>query len=214
MFLNSLEIHAREATGAYDRLYASRDFLWPARPGRMVRRAASLRETGRALDAGCGDGKNALFLSNLGWIVDGFDISRLAISACERRFASIGLRADRIWQDDSRSVAIEPESYDIVLAYGLYHCLDEAGLEATHRVLTNALKKGGLFVFATLNDMLPLPADHATGDLFLRPHDHVEALFEGWTPIELENGLIEENHLPLVSWHQHSLTWAIYEKGK
>ena len=213
MCLNSRESHAREAIGAYDRLYASRDFLWPARAGRMVRRAVSLRGAGRALDAGCGDGKNALFLSNLGWIVDGFDISRLAISACERRFSSIGQRANRIWNDDCRTVTIEPETYDMVVAYGLYHCLNDAELEATHRRLTAALKKGGLFVCATFNDMLPLPANHATGDLVLRPHDHVEALFKGWTPIELEKGVIEEDHLPLVGWHQNSLTWAIFEKG-
>jgi len=212
MFLNCPETHTPSAAGQYDRLYATGELLWPARPGRMVRQAMALRDPGRVLDAGCGDGKNALFLSDEGWTVDGFDISQLAITACHRRLASPHDRPCRIWVDDCRTAKLAREGYDMVVAYGLYHCLDDAGLAATHQTLIDALKSGGLFVCATFNDRLPLPPNHGTNDLYLRPHDHVESLFGGWLNVAIEKGVIEEDHRPLVGWHRHSLTWAIYEK--
>ena len=212
MCRNSPKTELPKSCGAYDRLYACRDFLWPARPGRMVRKAVMLRATGRALDAGCGDGKNVAFLLDNGWTVEAFDISTLAIDACKRRLAEAGEQSCRIWTDDSRAVVLKERTYDIVVAYGLYHCLDDDGLQETHRRLTSALKRGGLFIYAAFNDAMPLPRDHATGNLYLRSKEHTVELFAGWNLIEMDVGIIEEHHLPLVAQHQHSLTWAIYEK--
>lgn len=201
-----------EMSGAYDRLYACRDFLWPARPGRMVSKAVTLRAAGRALDAGSGDGKNVAFLLAHGWTVDAFDISTLAVDACRRRLGAAHDGTCRIWRDDSSAVALDERAYDMVVAYGLYHCLDAAGLYETHQRLTSALKPGGLFVCAAFNDALPLPDEHATGSLFLRAKEHLSELFAGWTLVDQEMGMIEEDHLPLVGRHRHSLTWAIYGK--
>jgi SAM-dependent methyltransferase len=212
MFLNYPDSCGLTGSGAYDRLYARDDFLWSARPGRMVTKGASLRPPGRALDAGCGDGKNSLFLLRHGWSVDAFDISMPALTACRRRLDREHGESFRIWHDDCRTAALKAQCYDMVVAYGLYHCLDDRGLEETHSQLTAALKKGGLFICATFNNRLPLPSGHATGPLQLRPHDHVESLFPSWREIALEKGTIEEDHQPLVGPHRHSLTWAIYEK--
>jgi hypothetical protein len=52
--------------GPYDQLYRSRLFLWPDRPGRMVRLAADTMIPHRALDVGCGDGKDVSFLASRG----------------------------------------------------------------------------------------------------------------------------------------------------
>lgn len=197
--------------GAYDQLYAARPYLWPDRPGRMVRQAVSSRAAGRALDAGCGDGKNALYLAQSGWQVDGFDVSDVALDACRRRLSPVSVSC-QIWQDDCRVARVTDDAYDMVVAYGLYHCLDDVGLEAAHARLVSSLKIGGLFVCAAFNNMLPLPANHGTGDLHLRSNDHLESLFAGWRLRNLEKGTIEEDHLPRVGFHRHSLTWAIYEK--
>ena len=179
----------------------------------MVRKAVALRPAGRVLEAGCGDGKNVAFLLAHGWTVHAFDISALAVDACRRRLAVPREEACRIWRDDSRLAALEEHGYDMVVAYGLYHCLDDAGLNDTHWRLTSALKPGGLFVCAAFNDSLPVPEGHATGRLFLRTKEHLTELFSAWTLIALEVGTIEEDHSPLVGRHQHSLTWVIYRKA-
>ena len=74
--------------GPYDRLYASRELLWSDEPGRMVKLAIERMDPARALDLGCGDGRNALSLEKAGWTVDGFDISEIAIRRARQRFSS------------------------------------------------------------------------------------------------------------------------------
>jgi SAM-dependent methyltransferase len=178
----------------------------------MVRRALALSDPGNVLDAGCGDGKNAAFLIERQWRVDAFDISRLAVDACSRRLVNASSRQFRLWQADCRFAELSSAYYDMVISYGLYHCLDESDLTLAHRRLANALKPKGLFVCATFNDNLPLPLGHQTQGLFLRDEDHLKGLFSDWEKIEFEVGTMEEDHLPLVPLHRHSLTWAIFRK--
>lgn len=180
----------------------------------MVRSACALRTVGHALDVGCGDGKNAAYLLRRGWLVDAYDISDLAVQACNRRLAEFSESRYRVWQSDCRVASVTPSSYDMVIAYGLYHCIGEDYLEQTHLRLASALKPGGLFVCAVFNDSLPLPVGHGTRDLVLRPRDHILKLVSDWAVVELEMGIIEEDHLPLIGRHRHGLTWAIFEKPR
>lgn len=198
--------------GPYDRLYACRDLLWPSEAGRMVRRAHALAAPGNVLDAGCGDGKNAAFLIERDWSVDAFDVSSLAVDACRRRLAAAPRKRFRLWQADCRFAALMLAHYDMVISYGLYHCLDDRDVRDTHCRLASSLKPGGLFVCATFNDNLVLPPGHCTNGLILRTEHHLKGLFIGWNEIQFEIGTIEEDHLPLVARHRHSLTWAIYRK--
>src|SRR5579884_2977031 len=77
--------------GAYDRLYDATDLLWPDTPGRMVVEAASRLTPSRALDLGCGDGKNLCYLARLGWTVDGIDLNKRALAGARRRLDEAGL---------------------------------------------------------------------------------------------------------------------------
>lgn len=200
-------------TGPYDTLYRSRDKLWPDRPGRMVRRAAEIRRPGRALDVGCGDGKDVYYLERMGWIVDGVDVSMIAIDAARRRLRGL----DRT-QRGSLTVADAVEAdfgtqvYDLAIVYGIYHCLDDEKLVRAHETICRAVKCGGLLAFATFNNGLPLPPGHHTNGIVLRPPDYIPGLLSRWRCLALESGDIVEEHLPLVPRHHHSLTWGLFEK--
>lgn len=200
-------------TGPYDDLYRGTYMLWPARPGRMVNRAHSELGAGRALDLGCGDGKNLLYLEKLGWIVDGIDISRIAIDGASRRLHDAShAQKGQLLCGDAANVNICANAYDLVIAYGLYHCLDDRALSVVHGRAKRALKRGGLFAFACFNDDLPVPNGHLTGATFLRPANHIDRLCRGWRTLSSERGLLHENHLPLVGEHVHAMTWALLEK--
>jgi SAM-dependent methyltransferase len=60
--------------------YRSRDALWSGRPNpNLVAEAAGLAP-GRALDVGCGEGADALWLAERGWEVTAVDISAVALA--------------------------------------------------------------------------------------------------------------------------------------
>lgn len=200
------------SNGPYDVLYRA-GFLWPERPGRMVKLAAESCSPGAALDLGCGDGKNMIYLVKRGWYVDGLDISPVAVEAANRRIAEGGLSSRaRVWLQDAVGAHLEEGAYDLAISYGLYHCLSDDELSVVHAKVDRAVKPGGLLAFAAFNDELPIPEGHLTEGLHLRPRDHIFTLVPGWTVLAQEFGEIEESHPPLVDEHKHALTWALFRK--
>jgi hypothetical protein len=104
-------------------------------------------------------------------------------------------------------------AYDLIVAYGLYHCLDDDAVQIVHEGAFSALKSGGLFAFAAFNDQLPVPDGHLTGEIFLRDSEHIfELIGDKFEIIEREVGVITEDHLPTVDKHSHSLTWTLLRK--
>ena len=164
---------------------------------------------------GCGDGKNLLYLERRGWTVDAVDVSELEIKGLisRLRYAQHSRRG-RIFCEDVLDSEFEEEAYDLVIVYGLYHCINQQKLEFVHRKVINALKGGGLLAFASFNDTLMIPPNHHTGPIYLRPVEHIFSILRSWNVVAKEIGVVRETHLPLVGEHIHGLTWALFEKGE
>jgi SAM-dependent methyltransferase len=199
--------------GPYDALYQASGILWPSRPGRIIQHVAEAYAPGRGLDIGCGDGKNLVYLDQKGWVVDGIDISRLALDGLKKRveLASLTLKGE-VWCENAVNLTVKPKIYDLVISYGLYHCLNDDDIQCVHDIAVSALKSGGLFAFAVFNDGLPVPEEHHTANLYLRPKDHIRQFLIGWKVIVLDFGEVVEEHPPIVGKHKHSLTWGLFVK--
>src|SRR4029453_6820806 len=78
---------AAAKAGEWDARYSERDgAMWSGRPnGRLVAEVAGLTP-GRALDVGCGEGADAIWLARRGWTVTAIDISDVAV--CPAREAA------------------------------------------------------------------------------------------------------------------------------
>jgi SAM-dependent methyltransferase len=201
------------SVGAYDTLYRALGVVWPKRPGRMVRRASEMCPPAHALDAGCGDGKDAMHLASQGWDVSAFDVSKLALAGLRARQAAMrSVRSLNVLHGDAAELEWPSASFQLVVAYGLYHCLDDDRLRRAHAYLDAALAPGGLFAFAAFNNDLPLPNDHGTVGIVLRPRLHIIELLVGWKVESLEFGTIAESHLPVIGCHEHALTWGLFRK--
>lgn len=76
-----------------------------------------LPEGGLALDAGCGEGRNALFLAERGFEVRAFDVSEAGIGKLRRRAEERGLEIDAgVGGLDSLDF---DRSFDVIVAEGL-----------------------------------------------------------------------------------------------
>src|SRR5438132_12551316 len=88
----------------------------------LVARQALLRPrqaVARALDLACGAGRNTLYLAGLGYVVDAWDISDVALGLLrdelDRRLAGGSRLEVHPRQVDLDGVALPPEAYDLVL---------------------------------------------------------------------------------------------------
>jgi cyclopropane fatty-acyl-phospholipid synthase-like methyltransferase len=198
----------------YDRLYAATEQLWPDTPGRMVVEAGHLLPPGRALDLGCGDGKNAVYLARRGWQVDAYDSSRLALTQFRARLArSNGLSGHVKWSHaDVVQLSLPNGGYDLVVAYGLFHCLDESRFRRMCDRIKGALRVEGLLAIASFTPDLEIPANHGTGQLYPREAASVLEHFPNWSVLRHTEGRIVEEHVPAVAQHEHSVFWAVLSK--
>ncbi|MFK0253391.1 class I SAM-dependent methyltransferase [Streptomyces sp. NPDC090445] len=79
----------------WDSRYRESDRIWSGNPNEALVREAAGLAPGRALDLGCGEGADAVWLARRGWQVTGTDISEVALERAAAHAAEAGV-ADRI----------------------------------------------------------------------------------------------------------------------
>ena len=128
----------------WDERYGSAEQLWSGNPNqRLVEQVADLA-SGLALDVGCGEGGDAIWLAARGWQVVGLDVSPVALERAARHAVQVGDEvATRItWQQaDILSWTPPPGQYDLVSAHFIH--LPSAARESLHRRLAAAVRSGG-----------------------------------------------------------------------
>src|SRR2546421_8594531 len=93
--------------------------LWSGQPNaQLVAQTADLAP-GEALEAGCGEGADAIWLARQGWTVTAVDVSAVALERAAGYAAAAGGEIARriTWQrEDLLSLAPDPERVDLVSA--------------------------------------------------------------------------------------------------
>lgn len=141
---------------SWDARYEEHETVWSGRPnGALTVEAADL-EPGQALDVGCGEGGDALWLAGRGWRVTAVDISRVALE----RAAGRSKDAEIAWEHgDLASRPPPPRSFDLVSAQ--YFPLPRTNPKAA-RGLIDAVAPGGILLYV----------GHDLSDLGGHDHEH------------------------------------------
>jgi len=125
--------------------------MWSGRPnGRLVAEVAGLTP-GRALDVGCGEGADAIWLTGQGWTVTALDISDVALHR-GRHAADPAAAAVQWVVGDALQTPFRPGSFDLVSMQ--YPALPKAAGEEAARILLATVRPGGslLAVYHDLDD--------------------------------------------------------------
>jgi SAM-dependent methyltransferase len=124
----------------------------PSKPLLLYSELLNLRSPGRVLDAGCGNGRNSIYLAQLGWTVDSVDFSPAALSRL-RQDSLDQTAAERIRLHEIALIPpfpFEDNSFDLALdSYVLCH-FDDPVFKADYRdELLRVIRPGG-FLFSSL----------------------------------------------------------------
>ncbi len=127
---------------------------------------------GRALDLGCGDGWNAIYLARCGWAVTGVELIGRAARAARRNAASekVGIRV--VHGDASRlSDYALGSDYDLIVDSFCYHAIHPIRRDAYAAEVTKAAAPGAVLLMLAFSE----PADgmHVTAE-------DVRARFADW----------------------------------
>lgn len=173
----------------WEHRYCGAEPVWSGRVNHSFAEVAATLTPGAALEFGCGEGADALWLAERGWRVTGIDISPTAIRRAIAAATDAGL-AERVrfaaadladWTDD--------DAYDLVTASFLHSPVAFDRTSALRQASEKVRIGGHLLVVshAAAPPWADLPPDHHHD--FLSPANEVEALAldpEEWTTVLAE----------------------------
>ena len=127
----------------WDRRYADQGRLWSGQPnGALAAEVAGLAP-GRALDVGCGEGADAVWLARGGWDVTALEVSGVALERARGHARDAGLTI-RWVHAGLAEAALPPASFDLVSAQ--YPALLRTPDAAAERALLAAVVPGGVLL--------------------------------------------------------------------
>lgn len=150
----------------WDERYAEAEQMWSGEPNNALVREVDGLRPGRALDVGCGEGADAIWLASIGWDVTALDVAEVALDRA--RLHAVAAGVDVTWVRSRLLDAVfDPAGFDLVSAQ--YPALRRTPDDDAERALVRAVAPGGtlLVVHHDMSD-----PTHALENGF-DPHDWV-----------------------------------------
>lgn len=169
----------------WEERYASRPQVWSGRANQVLVDLVSGFAPRTALDLGCGEGGDAVWLAQQGWRVTAVDISTTAVERGRAAAADLGVPADRItWVAQDLAEWSPGGTFDLVSAFFLQSPVELPRAEILRRA-AGAVAPGGYLLLVTHAAPPPwataLDSHHHD---FHAPDEELEAL--GLHPTEWE----------------------------
>ena len=121
----------------------------------------------RVLDAGCGSGRNLVYLLHEGYEIFASDQDPAAIEHVRTVLPT--LPANHLRVEPIEAISYPNGSFDLVICSAVLHfSRDEAHFDAMLRNLWRMLKPGGI-LFCRLASTIGMPHQHLTGRRYLAP---------------------------------------------
>jgi len=127
------------------------------------------RSESRALDIGCGAGRNAVPLAQQGWNVVGLDLSVPMLQAAQSRRSEASVRRCHVVLARMDTLPVASASMDLVIAHGIWNLsTSDAEFRRAVREAARVARPGaGLFVFTFSRRTLPDSAMPEPGETFI-----------------------------------------------
>ena len=160
----------------WEQRYAGQGRHWSGEANEQLVAVVADLTPGTALDVGCGEGGDVLWLARQGWRVTGADFSANGLARAAARAEQEGV-ADRVdwWQVDARDFDPAGRTWDLVTTHFL-HPPDAGMLDVTRRLAAAVAPGGHLLIVG-----------HAPTGEHAHVDDHKRRAM--WTAEELVGGL-------------------------
>ena len=118
--------------------YLESEQIWSGNPNAALVREVAGLTPGTALDLGCGEGADAIWLARQGWQVTGVDVSDVALDRARQHADAAGVQVEFVLDD----LATSPGEFDLVTSFFL-HVPEAALRERTLLVAAASVAPGG-----------------------------------------------------------------------
>ena len=167
--------------------YGSAGPIWSGRVNRVLADVCAALTPGRALDLGCGEGADAIWLAQHGWTVTGIDIAPAAIARATEAARAAGLTDRQVtFVAADLSTLADREQYDLITASFLHAPVELARTDILRSAANHIVPGGYLLVtsHASLPSSAAQPQQHQTAAGHTGETDHAGHQTQFLTPDE------------------------------
>ena len=165
----------------WDERYAAHDHVWSGRPNPPLVDHATGLSPGVALDVGCGEGADVVWLAERGWHVTGADLSVVALEKARKHADEAGVAELTDWVHVDL-LAGDPLPGDADLVSAMFVHVPEADFDRVYATIAGAVRSGGTLLVAGHH-----PAERDTdlrnprlSHLLFAPERVTSLLDDGW----------------------------------
>jgi len=198
----------------YNSLYKNNKNVWGKEPNVLLQQYIHHASEGlEALDIGCGQGRDVIFLAHQGFKVLAIDSSKEAIEQLNSLADELGL-SDKISTQvlDAANLDIEQDKYSLINIFQVLHFLKK---RAAARLLSEAiggLKENGVLILSCFSNQDPGFADRKDNAYF-----SVGELQEQFGNTEIilctEKKINDPGHPGRNKPHQHQVVYLVVKKN-
>ncbi|MEU3254283.1 class I SAM-dependent methyltransferase [Streptomyces sp. NPDC006997] len=205
------DAHLTEPAAFWEARYRDAGRVWSGRPNELLVREAAGLHPGTALDLGCGEGGDAVWLASRGWRVTGVDISATALERAAGHAAEAGV-ADRVrWERHTLGETFPEGRFDLVSAHYLQSPVPLDQRTILHRAASAVADGGTLLIvmhaaWPSWQTEPPFPAEFPTLDGLL-----AELALPGthWTVVTRETVRRPSTSPDGVGGHRDDHVWRL-----
>lgn len=168
----------RRHAAEWEARYADSDRVWSGRVNATTASVIASVGPGTAVDIGCGEGGDAVWLAERGWQSTGVDLSPTAVARARAAAAERGLDATFVAGDldDLDALGLEPGSFDLVTTSFLHSWDPEFSRIRLLRRAATLVAPGGLLLSVSHAAAPPWSAGHHQGPPLASPSEERAAL--------------------------------------
>lgn len=134
------------AEGFWDQKYAERPQIWSGNANGALVDTMTDQPPGRALDLGCGEGGDSIWLAQNGWTVTGLDISSTALARAREAAEVRGVNDQITWAHEDLSEWQPEEEFHLISAIFLQSPIDFPREQILAGLSTNVTPGGHLLI--------------------------------------------------------------------
>ncbi|MBC8277510.1 MAG: class I SAM-dependent methyltransferase [FCB group bacterium] len=176
----------------WDKRYNTDEYVYGTEPNGFLKSAAAKIPAGKVLCLGEGEGRNAVYLAELGHQVTAVDSSSVGLQKARKLAEDRGVSIETI-AADIEQYSIEPEHWDAIVSI-FFHLMPEPR-RSLHQQVVGGLRPGGVFILEAYTvDQLNYKTGGPKTEELMMSLEALKAELEGLDfahGVEMERDLVE-----------------------
>lgn len=182
----NLEKYEVELPEFWNKIYNSGSPAWGNTPAAVLNKFTTYFNGSEVLDIGCGEGRNSIYLEQLGYKVVGVDISQSAINLANNKDSSCTFYCKDLINDTWID-----KKFNTIIDFGLFHFVPYEYRSSYIANIWNSLVDGGIYCNQSGRLVKESPI---VGELYVPPQLESEEILDVFSKFKFE--LLEADELP------------------